>query len=74
MKTYEIEFPLKHPHYVIPDESYFKAEKKILAINHPVRAFFRKFERAFLVLKYRGLKGILKVTKRKGKRKNRTEK
>ena len=73
MKTYELEFPLKHPHYVIADEDYFKAEKKILACNHPVRAFFRKIERAFLVLKHKGIKGLFKAFKKKKAKKTKTE-
>lgn len=73
MKTYELDFPLKHPNYIVPDEDYFRAEKKILAINHPVRMFFRKIERVLLVLKHKGLKGIFKVTKKKAKRKNTKE-
>lgn len=74
MKTYELEFPLKHPNYIVPDEDYFKAEKKILAHNYPVRAFFRRIERAFLILKYKGFKGIFKASKKKAKRKNKIEK
>lgn len=73
MKTYEIEFPLKHPNYVVPDDDYFEAEKKILAINHPIRKFFRKIEIMLLVLKYKGLRGVFKAFKKKVKRKNKIE-
>ena len=50
MQTYEIEFPLKHTNYVIPDEYYEKERNKILGVGHPLRSFYRKIERIFLVL------------------------
>lgn len=51
MPTYELEFPLKHAHYVIPDENYAKKRNRILGFGHPILCFFRKIERGFLVLR-----------------------
>lgn len=51
MKTNELEFPLKHPQYVIPDEKYEKKRNAIIGRNHPMINILRKFERGFYVLK-----------------------
>lgn len=51
MKINEIEFPLKHPQYVIPDEKYEKKRNRIIGRNHPVISLFRRLERGFYVLK-----------------------
>lgn len=49
-ETYELEFPLKHAKYVIPDEHYEEVRKRILGVGHPALVFFRKIERLLLVL------------------------
>lgn len=36
MKTYELEFPLTHAKYVIPDETYEKKRNKIIGYNYPL--------------------------------------
>lgn len=47
MKTYELEFPLKHAEYVIPDVKYEKKRNRIMAYNMPIISFYRKMERLF---------------------------
>ena len=70
MKTYEYEFPLKHPKYVIADDDYLKYEEKVLCRNRPIRKFFRKLESVFLFLRYRGIGGLIgKLKKKKAKKK-----
>lgn len=69
MKTYEIEFPLKHPKFVVPDDEYLKKERRIMAVGHPIIAFFRKIESVLLNFKYRGLKGIINKIKKANQRK-----
>ena len=70
MKTYEYEFPLKHPKYIISDIEYMEFEDKVLCRNRPIRKFFRKIESLLLLLKYRGIKGMFnKLKKRKAKKK-----
>lgn len=48
METYELEFPLKHPKYVIPDIKYEKKRNRIMAYNYPLVSAYRRVERAFL--------------------------
>lgn len=50
MEAYELEFPLKHAKYLIPDEDYEKKRNYILGVGHPVLCFFRKIERTLLIL------------------------
>ncbi len=73
MKTYEYEFPLKHPKYMIADNDYLKYEEKVLCRNRPVRAFFRKIEVLFLFLRYRGLGGLFSKLKKGLSKKKRIE-
>lgn len=50
MKTYEIEFPLKHAKFVIPDAEYQEKRDRIMARNHPFINFYRKLGRARRVI------------------------
>jgi len=59
MKTYEYDFPLKHPKYIINDKNYEKQVDRILARNTPIRSLFRKFEVFYLLLKHKGLNILL---------------
>ena len=60
MKTYEYEFPLKHPKYMIADAGYRKYQEKTLAADSKLRKFLRKVETIVLFLRYKGLKGVYK--------------
>jgi len=42
MKTYDVEFPLKNPLYVFPDEVYEKKMKRVIAWHHPIVGFYRR--------------------------------
>lgn len=44
MKTYEIQFPVKHPKYVIPDVEYEIQRNKIMAYNYPIISNYRRIE------------------------------
>lgn len=44
MKTYEMEFPMKHAKYVIPDVEYEKKRNRIMAYNHPFIAYMRRWQ------------------------------
>lgn len=71
MKTYELEFPLKHQEYVIRDKNYEKAQKLIMGVDHPVRMFFRQVESTLLSIRY----GVFfKKLKKKLARRNKIEK
>lgn len=66
MKTYELDFPIKHPRFVIPDKFYEAQRNKILCRNHPFLNIIRKIQRAFYILKEGDLKYLLrKIVKRK---------
>ena len=51
MKTYEMTFPLTHPHYVIADLEYERKRNRILAFNHPIVKAYRKCESLILNIK-----------------------
>ena len=67
MPTYELSFPLKHAQYVIPDVEYEKKRNRLLAYNHPVINFFRKIERALLILRYDGFSTLKKKIQKNSK-------
>ena len=64
MEAYEMEFPMKHARYVIPDEEYEEERKKNLGIGHPFLAFFRRIERLLLVLADNDWKYVMKKIKK----------
>ena len=65
MKTYEMDFPLKHPKYVIPDVEYEKKRNKIMAYNRPVRAVFRRIDSGLIKLFSGDFAGIMRALRRK---------
>lgn len=50
METHEIEFPMKHPHYIIPDVDYEQKRNRIMAYNKPLISLYRRIERVYLKL------------------------
>lgn len=65
MPVYELNFPLKHPSYVIPDVEYEKKRNRLLNHNHPVLKLLCDIERVGLTIKHRGVKYTLKLVKQK---------
>lgn len=66
MPLYELEFPLKHPRYVIPDVIYEKRRNKIMGYNEPLVQFERTIERGWLLIKNGKIKKIFsKLSKTK---------
>ncbi|MHA6533609.1 hypothetical protein [Paenibacillus sp. BAC0078] len=59
MKRYEIEFPLKHPEYIIQDK---KFEKEMTITQ--IQSYINKVEGTLLKIRYRDLNGIKKAFKR----------
>ncbi|MBR6533192.1 MAG: hemolysin activation protein [Clostridia bacterium] len=59
METYEIDFPIKHPRYVIPDAQYSRKRARIMAVGHPIVAVWRRIEAVLLYIRYKGFKNIL---------------
>lgn len=60
MKTYELNFPLKHPKYVMPDIYYEKRRSRIMGTDHPLVQAWRKAERTFLILRFEGVRALIK--------------
>lgn len=63
MKRYEIEFPLKHPRYVIEHVAHKKNVYRIMAWGHPWIKVGRSFEELFLNLRYGNFSIIMKAVK-----------
>ncbi|MBQ2815066.1 MAG: hypothetical protein IJE65_00130 [Clostridia bacterium] len=47
MKTYELEFPMKHPDYVIENKAYRKKVNVIMGTGHPLRVKWRQLVHSF---------------------------
>ncbi|CAM4309023.1 hemolysin activation protein [Flavobacterium terrigena] len=56
MKAYEIEFPLKHPKYIIEDKNYKKRIDRIMGNGYPLVQIYRQVES----ISYRLMKGETK--------------
>ena len=65
MKRFEVEFPLKHPKYIIEECSYKERVYKIMAWNHPFINFNRKIESVLLKITHGDFKGLFNSIKRK---------
>ena len=74
MKTYELEGSLKHMKYVIADEEYVKRRNRIMAVDHPLVAFWRRMESFFLTVRYKGARGIFNKIRKKAQRRKTIEK
>lgn len=73
MKTYELQFPLKHMNYVIPDLEYTKKHNRIMGFGHPVVQYCRRIEGILLAIRYKGISGILAKIKSYTSRKKKIE-
>jgi hypothetical protein len=73
MKTYEYEFPLRHPDYVIKDIYYERKVHRILGFGHPLINLYRNVERAFRYLYYGDIKRLFRSILRMLDRKHRYE-
>lgn len=54
MRTYEMDFPLKHPRWVIPDIRYQKAVYRIMGVGHPLVSLHRGLSRAARIFAFSG--------------------
>ena len=63
MKRYEVDFPLKHPRYVIENVAYKESVYRIMGWDHPWIKIGRSFEELFLNLKYGNFSIIMKAVK-----------
>lgn len=58
MKVYELEFPLKHPQYVISDSRFERKQNLVTANNHPLRAVSRRAEGCLRRFYYKDKSGL----------------
>lgn len=63
MKSYEIDFPLKHPKYIINDVEFQKQLFRVMGWGHPMVQFWRRIEKVFLMIKHEGVAAMIKKTK-----------
>ena len=59
-KTYELDFPLRHPKYVIPDTIYEKKRNRMMAQGYPCVSLYRKMVRALKMIVYGDLRTVKK--------------
>ncbi len=60
MPAHEIEFPLKHPPYVIEDLDFLQKLYRIMGTGHPWVRRWRLLEKAWLILRYEGFSALAK--------------
>lgn len=65
MDTYDLQFPLKHPKYIINDVEYEKKLNRLMGNGHPLVKFFRTLESIIYRIIYGDFKSIVKGTKRR---------
>lgn len=65
MNSYEIDFPLNHPKYVINDVDFQKQLFRVMGTGHPFVNKYRNIEKAFLLLRYKGLKAMINKVRKK---------
>ncbi len=65
MNSYEIDFPLKHPKYVINDVDFQKQLFRVMGMGHPFVRSYRNIEKALLLLRHKGIKAMINKTRKK---------
>lgn len=65
MDIYEMNFPLVHPKYVIPDIYYEKKRNRIMGYNYKLVQYYRLIERGVLKLRYGQFKSLFFKLKNK---------
>ncbi len=65
MKTFEIDFPLAHPKYVINDQEFNEKIDRLMGNGHPLVKSYRKVESIIYRLYYGDYKGLLVALKRR---------
>lgn len=65
MKRHEVDFPLKHPRYVVENTAYKDRVYRIMGWRHPWIKVARSFEELFLNLRYGNFKLITQAVRRR---------
>ena len=63
MKSFDIEFPLSHPKYVIEDVAFQKKLFRVMGYGHPFVKFWRRIEKTFLIIRHEGLGKLFRKLK-----------
>lgn len=58
MTAFELDFPIKHPPYVIEDMEFKNRIDRIMGKGHPLVRYYRKASSIFLRIKYKDYKGL----------------
>ncbi len=61
MQVHDISFPLKHPPYVIDDLEFRKRIYRIMGVGHPMIRFYRRVERVYLRIRWKGVGDVLRI-------------
>ena len=65
MNSYEIEFPLKHPKYIMNDVDFQNQLFRVMGTGHPFVSMYRNIEKSFLILKKQGIRSFVNKLKKK---------
>ena len=68
MKQYEMDFPLKHPKYIINDVEYQKKLFRLMGWGHPFITLFRRIEKSLLIIRYEGVSSLVQTIQKKLRR------
>lgn len=60
MQSYDIEFPLKHPKYMINDVEFQKQLFRVMGWGHPFVQMYRRIEKTILILRHEGMGSLLR--------------
>ncbi len=65
MNSFEIQFPLRHPKYVMDDVEYQKKLFRLMGTGHPMVTAWRNIEKGFLLLRHEGVAVLFRKIKGK---------
>ena len=63
MKIFDLNFPLKHPEYVVLDENYARKVERVMGFNHPLVLAYYKLQRLLLLVCHGKFEKIIKKIK-----------
>lgn len=63
MEAHDIDFPIKHPQYVIEDIQFQRQLDRVMGNGHPMVQLFRKIEKTFLIFRHEGIRAAVQKVK-----------
>lgn len=67
MPAYEIDFPLKHPEYMINDIDFQRKLFRLMGTKRPFVKIYRNIEKSFLLIRYQGFSSLINKLRKKFK-------